>query len=112
MCIRDRIKAKGHILMFVIDKALFGLNKDVLYVCTYVPPEGSAYCEFLGEEGNGISWLENTLFDYALQYDDFLMILCGDLNGRTSSVSQPVSINDNFFNAIHSSGSCSVGRIS
>lgn len=31
----------GHYLMFIIDKSLFGIEKDLLYVCAYVHPEGS-----------------------------------------------------------------------
>ena len=29
----------GNCIMLIIDKSVFGLPKDVLYVCSYVPPE-------------------------------------------------------------------------
>ena len=105
-----QIKTVGHTLMFIIDKVLFGVPKDVLFVCAYVPPEGSAYYNFIGEEGNGISLLENLLFDNALHENDLDVILCGDLNSRTSNVSQPVFVNDNFLDSLITSGSLSANR--
>ena len=30
---------RGHVLCFLLDKKLFGFNRDVVYMCAYVPPE-------------------------------------------------------------------------
>ena len=107
-----QIKVNGNYLLFVIDKALFGLSKDVLYVCAYVPPEGSAYYSFVGEEEDGIALLENCLFDNALAENDFHIILSGDLNSRTSNIGPTTSDNDSFIDSLHSSDSGTGGRAS
>lgn len=80
----------GNFLLFKINKQLFGFDKDLLYVCTYVPPEGSRFYSFYDTDQDGIELLENTLIDCALSKDDFYVILSGDLNGRTSNVHHSV----------------------
>ena len=100
----------GNYLLFVISRDLFGLSKDVLYACTYVPPEGSGYYAFAGEGGDGILLLENCLFDNALVNNDLFVLLSGDLNSRTSNISQYVTIEDDFIESLHLSGTNSVGR--
>ena len=32
----------GNFILLIIDKSVFGLQKDVLYVCAYVPTRGLA----------------------------------------------------------------------
>ena len=86
---------KGNFLLFVISKQLFGTVKDILYACVYVPPEGSSYYAFM-DEADGISMLENCLVDSALTLGDYHVILSGDLNGRTSNISQAFSFDDDF----------------
>ena len=92
----------GNFLLFIIDKALFGLDKDVLYVCAYVPPEGSRYYNVLGLESDGVSLLENCIVDNVLLDSDVYVLMSGDLNSRTASISQPVTVDfDNFQNIHH-----------
>ena len=79
------IKAKfGFLLLFIIDKKLFDLSKDVLYVCAYIPPEGSNYYSTFGDEGDGITMLENCLFDILIE-NDLFVLLSGDLNSRIAN---------------------------
>jgi CRISPR/Cas system-associated protein endoribonuclease Cas2 len=105
----SQIKVIGNLLMFVIDKSLFGLLKDVLYVCAYVPPEGSGYYRHVGEEGDGIALLEECIFEFGLSNRDCYVILSGDLNGRTSTITQTVT-HDYDYDDVHSSGSNLNGR--
>ena len=44
-------------MVFLIDKELFGVMKDILYVCAYVPPEGSPFYPYFDAD-NGIGLLE------------------------------------------------------
>ena len=45
-----------NMLLFVVDKECFGLLKDVLLMCVYVPPTGSPYYNVTGTD-NGIGIL-------------------------------------------------------
>ena len=96
-----QIKVNGNVLLFVINKILFGFSKDILYVCAYVPPEGSGYYAFFGEGGDGIDILENCMFENILEEKDVYVILSGDLNGRTSHVSQPIDIDDDLLETLY-----------
>jgi hypothetical protein len=91
----------GPFLLFVISKEVFGLEKDVLYVCAYIQPEGSRYYTFLGVEGDGIAMLENCLIDHALAENDYYVFLSGDLNARTSNVSQQITQDYDTFDDLH-----------
>ena len=91
----------GNFLLFIIDKSLFGLDKDVLYVCAYVPPEGSRYYGVMGLESDGVSVLENVLVDNVLLDNDLYVIITGDLNSRTGNVSQPVTVDNDVFDEMH-----------
>jgi hypothetical protein len=87
-------------LLFVIDKTLFGLERDILYVCAY-----------------GVALLENCLIDHAIGLEDYFIVLSGDLNGRTADVSQKVSQKvpvdfDSDFDFARDSGPVNVGRCS
>ena len=70
----------------LIDKTLFTSDKDVLYVYCYVPPEGSPYYAYFDSD-NGIAVLEEFITDCLLARGDVYVLLCGDLNSRTSVVS-------------------------
>ena len=52
----------SNMLLFLIDKDLFGVMKDILYVCLYVPPKGSPFYPFFDLD-NGIGVLEECLTD-------------------------------------------------
>ena len=96
--------SKGHFLMFLIDKSLFNLTKDVLFVCSYLPPEGSPYYAYLETDSNGVNLLENLVYDILIEKDVFVCI-CGDLNARTSSASQYINQDMDIFHMSHLSGS-------
>ena len=48
----------GNFIWLVMDKSVFRLQNDVLYVCAYVPLEGLPYYNYFDVE-NGIGLLEN-----------------------------------------------------
>ena len=71
-------------IFFLLDKALLGITKDVVYVCAHVMPQVSLYYNVFEVE-SGIELLEECWSDISLSLDDVYVILCGDLNGRTSN---------------------------
>lgn len=84
----------SNILLFRIDKTLFGLQKDILYVCVYVQPEGSPFYTYFDID-NGITNLEDCISDCIVTHGDMFILLSGDLNSRTSNISQNITSNDN-----------------
>ena len=98
-------------IVFVIDRKLFGTEKDILYVCAYVPPEGSPYYSYFDID-NGIGLLEECLTDCLLTLNDVYVILSGDLNGRTSNISHNILSNENIFDSLHKSDSVNSSRCS
>ena len=93
---------------FLIDKELFGLDKDVLYMCSYVHPKGSPFYTFSGID-NGINVIEEYLVNFLVSSDVYV-ILSGDLNSRTSNVSQ--NLTDSVFNTTERSQCPTVNRCS
>ena len=86
-------------MVFLIDKELFGVMKYILYVCAYVPPEGSPFYPYFDVD-NGIGLLEECLTDCMLTLNDVYVIMAGNLNCRTASNSQINSMNDNVFESL------------
>ena len=76
-----------NIILLTIDKALLNVHKDILYVCAYVPPEGSPFYAYF-DIHNGIDNLEDCISECILTIGDVFIMLSGDLNSRTSNVSQ------------------------
>lgn len=99
----------GNFLLFKINKVLFATDKDVLYMCAYIPPEGSRYYTFF--DTDGISLLENILIENAILNNDYYIIVSGDLNARTMNISQPI-IAECDFALLYKSQSAVVGRCS
>ena len=97
----------GNFLLFDVNKQLFGTDKNVLFVCAYLPPEGSNYYPFMNES-DGVSMLENCLVDSALGNNDYYILITGDLNSRTTNISQSISIDNNY--SLQSSHPASIGR--
>ena len=85
---------RGHVLCFLLDKKLFGFNRDVVYMCAYVPPENSPYYSAFDID-DGISLLEESLADVMLSLDDVYLLLCGDLNSRIAN-EFPISQSENY----------------
>ncbi len=98
-----------NIMVFLIDKELFGVMKDILYVCAYVPPEGSPFYPYFDVD-NGIGLLEECLTDCMLTLNDVYVIMAGDLNSRTASNSQINSMNDNIFESLQESQPVNLNR--
>ena len=84
---------RGHVLCLLLDKKLFGFNRDVVYMCAYVPPENSPYYSAFDID-DGISLLEESLADVMLSSDDVYILWCGDLNSRTAN-ELPISQSEN-----------------
>ena len=55
--VREIKRGRGHVLCFLLDKKRFGFNRDVVYMCAYVPPENSPYYSAFDID-DGISLLE------------------------------------------------------
>ena len=89
-------------MVFLIDKELFGVMNNILYMCVYVPPEGSPFYPYFDVD-NGIGLLEECLTDCMLTLNDVYVILAGDLNSRTASNSQISSMNNNMFESLQES---------
>ena len=83
--IRELNCDSGNFLCFLLNKNMLQLDRDVVYMCAYVPPENSSYYTVFDIE-NGISVLEEALTDIMLSLDDVYVLLCGDFNGRTSDI--------------------------
>ena len=99
-CVKEIKCDRGYVLCFLLDKKLFGFNRDVVYMCAYVPPENSPYYSAFDID-DGISLLEESLADVMLSLEDVYLLLCGDLNSRTANefrISQ--SENDVFARAV------------
>ena len=59
-----KLNSNYDLLMFVLlDKSLFGISKDVLYVCAYAMPQGSPYYNVSDVE-SGTELLEGCLIYY------------------------------------------------
>ena len=87
----------GNFVFLLIDKALLGLEKDVLYANTYIPPEGSPYYSTLGLDSDGIAILEESIIENVILDNDVYVLLNGDLNSRTANVAQPVTGDEDIF---------------
>ena len=65
-------------IFFLLDKALLGITKDVVYVCAHVMPQVSLYYNVFEVE-SGIELLQGCLSDILLSRVDVYVILWGDL---------------------------------
>ena len=98
----------GNILVFVVDKSLFNLDKDILVLCAYLHPEGSDFYDTV--DANGISLMESCLVKFVTDYDVYV-IITGDLNSRTSDISsESAMFKDDINTNDVSSGPTNVGR--
>ena len=87
----------SNIMVFVIDKELFRVMKDILYVCEGFP----FYPYFLVDDGIGL--LNECLTDCIVTLNDVYVILAGDLNSRTASNSKISWMNSNIFDSLQES---------
>ena len=66
-----------------IDKSVFNLDKDVVFMSVYLPPANSTIFDIIDSEYKGISSIENILITNNLF--DHNILICGDFNARTGS---------------------------
>ena len=67
-----------------ISKELSGLDKDCILLGVYTPPSNSVYykdCEI----DNGMSLIENCIFEIIEQHGELPFLVFGDLNARTGT---------------------------
>ena len=77
--------------MLLIDKSLFSLDRYVLYVSLYFPPEASSF--YANLTMSGLQQLEQLLIENNLL--DLELLLSGDFNARTASLSDYTTCSDN-----------------
>ena len=93
MCLVDRGLSKhfssidvtfDNIIVLKCSRFLFQEQRDIIFICTYVPPKDSPYYD--RDVSDGISLLEHCMTDLSTMFSDCLFILCGDFNSRTSDL--------------------------
>jgi hypothetical protein len=70
--------------MFKVNKDFVGLARDLMILCTYIPPCDSKYWNTT-QQGYGLEVIDKCLMDLYEEYNEFSFLLCGDLNARTAS---------------------------
>jgi len=78
-------------VLLVIDKPLFKLDKDTLFVNLYVPPEGSPF--YNDNDSNVIASLEATFEEHNLL--DLYFAMVGDFNARTGKLCDTSGFDNN-----------------
>ena len=66
-----------------ISKNLLGTSKDVMYISMYLPPCDSKYWNTC-QSGYGLELLDKCVVDICATYNDFYILVSGDLNARTA----------------------------
>ena len=89
---------------FIVDKSVTGTSKDVMYICGYIPPEGSPYYKFNTVE-NGVALLEEFICDCLLFIkNDAFVLVSGDFNSRISNISNDFETTMCTFDDLYLSG--------
>lgn len=71
-----------NMIVLHFDKLLFATDRDIFFIGLYVPPCESAVYG-VTQNGYGIEPLEQCVTDLYDKFDNFYIIVCGDLNART-----------------------------
>ncbi|RUA06843.1 MAG: hypothetical protein DSY43_01110, partial [Gammaproteobacteria bacterium] len=79
-----------NIVVFNVDKTVFGTANDVLLLCAYIPPAGSVFYESAAMS-DGIHILEQCMLELLDVYGECHFIMFGDFNSRTGA--QNVAVN-------------------
>ena len=100
-----------NIVALKCSKLLIQEQRDVIFVCVYVPPQDSPYYD---DASDDIAILENCLIDLSTTFSDCLLILCGDFNSRTSDVTMnsEANIHDMLSNVFGSSRKSQDSKVS
>ena len=87
----ERVDVKIHnIVALKMSKALVEVDRDILVVAGYIPPQDSpAYSE--SDNVVGIEILEQCVFELA---EDVYIMMCGDFNARTGSQNSVLDTED------------------
>ena len=79
-------KITENAVFILFDRDLFGLDRDILYSCVYVQPEGSTWYDKLSPHcKNGILLFQESLMDIVSNLPDVYILCGGDYNARTGS---------------------------
>lgn len=82
-----------NMVVLKIDKDLFKFNKDIMFIAVYIPPYDSNYWKH-AQDGYGIELLEQCLHELYAKYDEFSVLISGDVNARTSRYNLDFSLTD------------------
>jgi hypothetical protein len=82
-----------HTVVLQIDKSLLVLDRNIMLICMYIHPSESRYWN-VAEHGYGIEILEQCIVDLYERFDDFSLLICGDLNSRTGCMNAVPSNDD------------------
>ena len=66
-----------------LSKRLFRSDKDIMFISTYIPPYDSSFW-LSATNGYGMELLDKCIMDLHDRFDDFQVLLCGDMNARTA----------------------------
>lgn len=83
-----------NVIVLKIDKNLLKSDKDIMYIAIYIPPYKSKYWNTV-LTGKGIDLLEQCLHELYNSYNEFSILVNGDLNARTSNHNLNFSLMDN-----------------
>ena len=89
----EQLQHAEQTVVLKISKKLFNTDKYIIFVATYVPPYGSAYYN-TADPSDGIDGIEQSLTGMWELFDDFYILLCGDLNARTANLNSCLSARD------------------
>jgi hypothetical protein len=78
-------------IVLIIDRTLFSLDTDVLYVTLYIPPHNSPFYDIVSI--SGLQQLENIIVEN--NYLDYELLLNGDFNARTGSADDFICCSEN-----------------
>jgi hypothetical protein len=72
-----------NIVILKLSKELLGTPKDVMHLSVYLPPSNSPFWKTT-QNGYGHELIEVCIMNLYCKYQDFFLLLCGDLNSRTA----------------------------
>lgn len=72
-------------------------KNDVIFLFLYIPPENSIFYNYQNTD-NGITIIEDVLFELQNMYGDIEIVLAGDFNARTAEIFEFASENNDNYN--------------
>ena len=75
-----------NLIAIIINPELTGTNKKVIFLSCYLPPQESRFwIDINAHDSKGPEVLEEALLEIYDKVEEFHLILCGDMNARTSN---------------------------